>query len=191
MKTVMLYGYLGQQFGRVHRYDVKTPAEAIRALCATVQGFKKAIQDESFYKVIVGGDNRGAEGLHDPFSDKESFRVVPVIQGANGFGQILAGVALVALSFYLPGASAAIGTFSASSFAGAVGASLILGGISQLLFAPQASRPDETERPENRPSFFFNGAVNTSRQGNAVPVCYGQMLVGSQVISSGLSVEQF
>ena len=46
MKTILLYGFLGRQFGRVHRYDVASPAEAVRALTATLQGFRKAVVDE-------------------------------------------------------------------------------------------------------------------------------------------------
>lgn len=193
MHSIRLYGDLGAQFGRLHQYEVKSPAEAVRALCATIKGFKAHVLNNGNYRVIVAGKADIGEGkLHDPVSGKESIRIVPVVQGANGFGQILAGAALIALSFVLPGAGALAfaPAFSAAGFAGAVGASLVLSGVSQVLFAPKASSNESAERPENKPSFFFNGAVNTSRQGGAVPLCYGQMVVGSQVISSGLSVEQ-
>jgi len=70
-----------------------------------------------------------------------------------------------------------------------MGVSLVIGGVSQLLFSPQ-TQTQSAEREENKPSFIFNGAVNTTRQGNCVPICYGRMIVGSQVISAGLSVTQ-
>lgn len=186
MQTVMLYGQLGKRFGRVHRFEVKSPAEAVRALCATVQGFKKHVIDHGYYKVLVGGKSDvGEDDIHHPVSEKESIRIIPVVAGGSGFGRVLAGVALVGLSLAFPAAPLGLATLSAN-----VGYSLIISGVASMIFTPQTSDLDTAERPENRPSFFFNGAVNTTRQGNSVPVCYGRMVVGSQVISSGFSVEQ-
>lgn len=197
MQTIMLYGQLGQKFGRVHRYEVRTPAEAVRAMCATLKGFKQYVSDNRYYRVLLAGKSElGEDDIVHPVSEKESIRIIPVVSGASGFGRVLAGAALIGLSLAFPAASATLqfGAFSSSvslsSLAMGVGASLLLSGVSSMLFAPQSTNVDERERPENRPSFLFNGAVNTSRQGNPVPLCYGQMVVGSQVISSGLSVEQ-
>jgi predicted phage tail protein len=36
------------------------------------------------------------------------------------------------------------------------------------------------ERPENKPSFLFDGPVNTITQGHPVPVGYGKAFVGSR-----------
>lgn len=197
MHVILLYGQLGQQFGRVHRYEVQSPAEAVRALCATVKGFKQYVIDNGSYRVLLAGkESIDEKNIYHPVSEKESIRIVPVIAGSSGFGRVLAGAALIGLSLAFPAASATFtfGTFSSSislaSLAMSVGTSLVLSGVAQMLFSPQTSNQSEAERPENRPSFFFNGAVNTTRQGNAVPVCYGSMIVGSQVISQGLSVEQ-
>lgn len=197
MQTVMLYADLGQRFGRVHRYAVKSPAEAVRALCATIPGFKKHVLHNGAYRVLIAGkQSAGEDELHHPVSSKETIRIVPVVAGKSGFGKVLAGAALIGLSLAFPAASATFqfgawnSSISLASIAGSVGVSLALTGVSQMLFTPKQSSVESVERPENRPSFFFNGAVNTSRQGNAVPLCYGRMIVGSQVISSGLSVEQ-
>ena len=194
MKVILLYGFLGAEFGKVHLYSVQTPAEAIRALCATIDGFKKALIDGEHYRVVIGG-RRDSEidQISYPTSDKETIRIVPIVAGSNGFGKVLLGAALIATSFYTGGATSgffagATGSFI-SSAAGNIGFALVLGGVSELLFKPP-SAPKSAESPESRPSFIFNGAVNTSRQGNTVPVCYGRMIVGSQVISAGISVEQ-
>lgn len=32
--------------------------------------------------------------------------------------------------------------------------------------------------------------MNTAAQGNSVPVCYGEIIVGSQVIGAGMMTEQ-
>ena len=46
------------------------------------------------------------------------------------------------------------------------------------------------EKPENTPSTYFDGAVNTTAQGHPVPIGYGKLIVGSAVISAGLTVEE-
>lgn len=199
MKTIRLYGSLGDQFGKVHQYHVASPAEAVRAMCATIDGFKKVlIEAGNYYRVSVSKKNDlSLEETLYPSSDNESISIIPVVSGSGGgFGKILLGAALVGLAFAFPAASAtfnfgALGSTSISlaSMASNIGISLILGGVSQMLFKPPKAQTS-AERPENKPSFIFNGAVNTTTQGNAVPVCYGKMIVGSQVISAGLSVEQ-
>lgn len=182
MKTILLYGFLGKQFGRVHRYDVKSPAEAVRALAVTLQGFRKALVDGGAYRVLVGGKEAlPIERVADPVSDRETIRIVPVIAGAgNGLGQaILGGILIVA------------GVYTRQGWLVNIGISLAVGGVAQMLFAPRSSDPQSNDRPENRPSFAFDGAVNTAAQGNAVALLYGgPLIVGSQVISAGLSVEQ-
>ena len=71
-----------------------------------------------------------------------------------------------------------------TTIAAGIGWSLVLGGVAQLLFKPPELQ--NSDRTENQPSFAFNGAVNTVAQGNPVPVGYGRLIVGSQVISLGL-----
>jgi predicted phage tail protein len=198
MKTIRLYGHLGKTFGRVHRLDVQTPAEAVRALCANFKQFRQHIiaHNEPGYKVLTGRAERGAEELHLGCSSSE-IKIVPVVAGAGGsFGKVLLGAALIGLSF-IPGLQAPLfnvttgflSGVSAASIAGSVGFSLVLGGLSGALFKPPKVSNTATERPNNRPSFAFNGAINTTGQGNAVPLCYGEFLCGSQVISTGLAVD--
>ena len=66
---------------------------------------------------------------------------------------------------------------------------MILGGVAQMI-APTAKSSDPSERPENQPSYVFNGAVNTTAQGHPVPVGYGRLIVGSAVISAGIDVDE-
>jgi predicted phage tail protein len=190
MITVILYGYLAEQFGKTHKLAIKTPAEAIRALSANYADFKKTIIESGHeYRVMVGKEDRADdEGLHLPAT--KTIKIVPLVNGSGGFGKALLGAALIVASFYLPGATyfSAASSFSinASAIAASVGFSLLLGGVSQMLFAPPKPKSGENEKASNRPSYAFNGAVNTTGQGNPVPVAYGRVRVGSQVLSAGL-----
>jgi predicted phage tail protein len=111
MKKVVLRGELGKQFGRVHHFDLNTPAEAIRALCANFEGFQQALVTAAErgvgYIVQVGKSAiEELDEIHNPTGQSEEISITPVLAGAGGggIGQIFAGIALVAVSFLLPGA---------------------------------------------------------------------------------------
>jgi predicted phage tail protein len=141
---------------------------------------------------LVGKEAISEQDLHGPVG-ANTITIAPVIAGAGGkFGQIILGVALIAASFYLPTTALfSIGSFAPSiaSLSFSIGLSLTLGGVAQML-APQPASSEPSERPENQPSYTFNGAVNTTAQGQPVPVGYGRVVVGSAVISAGIDVDQ-
>ena len=65
--------------------------------------------------------------------------------------------------------------------------SLALGGLAQML-TPIPEPPKEAEDPK-RESYSISGIVNTSMQGIPVPVIYGEIIVGSALISLGIKTE--
>jgi predicted phage tail protein len=191
MKTIILLGELGKRYGRKHLLDVKSPAEAVRALCANFKDFAafvSASSDRSVgYRVLNMRDEVSEHELHTPASRR--ITIVPVVAGAGGkIGQILLGATLIAAAILVPGLAAVtlFGTTTLASVTFGVGLSLALGGVAQML-APQLESNGPQE--EQQPSYVFNGAVNTSAQGQPVPIGYGRMIVGSAVISAGISVE--
>lgn len=217
MKVVKVYGALRKFLGGRCRFEfeVDTPAQALKALCVNFPGLDKWLMDREAegtgFRVTIGRDkitNEAPEGLVLPWSEREVFSIAPVVCGAGqGVGRIFAGIGLIALSFLLPGA----GLFGATSLFGAtaatagtagvlttlgtaisgIGASLILGGVAQMI-SPQQNMGALTSGREaaRLESFTFSGIVNTSKQGLPVPVAYGRVFVGSAVISSGLDVNQ-
>ena len=52
------------------------------------------------------------------------------------------------------------------------------------------SKSDQASEDKRDPSYIFNGPVNTMAQGHPVPIGYGEMIVGSAVISAGISVDE-
>lgn len=189
MKTVILLGELGKRFGRKHLLDVASPAEAIRALCANFREFRQFVATSAersvAYRVLNRREDVAEDELHDPASQTIMF--VPVVGGASfwsKFGKIIIGAALIAASFVVP-PIALIGTATLASVTFSIGVSLALGGIAQLL-APTPKKPSDQNTDA---SYVFNGAVNTSAQGQTIPVGYGRLIVGSAVISAGITVE--
>lgn len=192
MKTIILLGELGKRYGRRHMLDVKSPAEAVRALCANFKDFAAFVSASSErnvgYRVLNMRDDVGEDELHNPASRR--ITIVPVVGGAGGsVGKILVGAALIAAAVLVPGLGAVtlFGTTTLATVAFGVGVSLALGGVAEML-APQPKYEGPKEE-DQQPSYVFNGPVNTTAQGQPVPVGYGRMIVGSAVISAGISVE--
>jgi predicted phage tail protein len=202
LRKIKLYGQLAKFIGkRVLTADVATAAEAVRMLVANFPGLEQHMA-EQYYRVTVGTYDLGLDEIHDP-AGQQDIKIMPVIGGAGGsVGKIVAGVALVALAIaapYLAGAAVWAGTLSYAAgsaliavapIIGTIGASLALGGISQLLSPvpkiPQGSGSDD----DPRKTFNFSGIQQTSRQGVPVPCVYGLTLVGSVVISAGTDTVQ-
>jgi predicted phage tail protein len=191
LREVRLYGQLGKRFGQVHHLAIQTPHEAVRALCATVQGFQDFLLSEITlgYKVIVGKQAKTIAEIHEP-SGPELIKIVPIVGGAKkgGLGMILLGVALYFGAPILGGLikSTAIGG-TIALYGAKLGVALMLGGVIGLL-SPQR-KASSSSSVQNDPSYAFDGPVNTTQQGLPVPLGYGRCMVGSAVISAGLSVD--
>ncbi|QLG94960.1 tail assembly protein [Pseudomonas yamanorum] len=202
VRTVRLYGTLGASFGRVHRLAVSNASEAIHALCILVPGFERFLMESKdkgvTYSIFLGRENIGQDRLKAP-SGASDIRIAPVLMGSKRAGsmQTIIGVALIVAASYFSGGLAAAGGNTALiggtstagwTFAANMGISMAMGGVMQLM-SPQAKGLGTMDRPENRPSYSFNGPVNTSIQGSPVGLLYGQLTVGSAVISAGIHAQ--
>ena len=187
LRKIKLYGKLAKFIGkRVLEADVATAAEAVRFLAANWPEVEQHMADQH-YRVTVGTYDLSLDEIHDP-AGQQVIKIVPVVAGAGGtagtIGRIIAGVALVALSF-IPGFAAWAGPTAYALITG-IGASLILGGVAQLISpVPKTATGSDSEQ-DPRKSYAFSGVVNVGRQGTPVPIVYGETLVGSVVISAGI-----
>jgi predicted phage tail protein len=201
LRKIKLYGQLAKFVGRrVLEADVATAAEAVRMLVANFPGLEQHMA-EQYYRVTVGTYDLGLDEIHDP-AGQQDIKIAPVVAGAGAGAKIAIGVALIALSFAIPGLAfgavlagqiaSGVGNLIliGGQIAGAIGVSLALGGVSQLLTPvpkiPQG--PDTADDP--RKTYNFSGIQQTSRQGVPVPCVYGLTLVGSVVISAGTDTVQ-
>jgi len=201
LRTVRLYGKLGARFGRVHHIAVSSAAEAIRALGVLHKGFNEFLLSSKDmgidFAIFYGRRNLGQDELRDPPSHND-IRIAPVVQGSKSGGglQTVIGVVLIAAASFFSGGLAAGGATLYGSAAGAaawtvvgaVGFSLAIGGIAQMITGTQTGI-DSSEAAYNQPSYNFSGIKNTVTQGNPVPLCYGEMTVGSAMISLGIVAE--
>ncbi|OFV49690.1 tail assembly protein [Oligella sp. HMSC09E12] len=193
LRTVRLYGYLGSKYGRVHQLYVDNTAEAIRALCTQLEGFFEDLRDSEEkgigFATFVGKQNLEKDDLENPVGD-EDIRIAPVILGSKrgGIFSVILGVVLIAASFIVPGAGAfTVLGFAANGTLFMMGASLLLGGIAQML-APQPKL--DIDEQAVSPNKSFNGPVNTTANGGIVPLAIGKVMCGSAVISASIRAAQ-
>lgn len=191
LRKIKLYGQLAKFIGqRVLEADVATAAEAVRMLAANFPGLEKHMADQH-YRVTVGTYDLALDEIHDP-AGQQDIMIVPVLAGAGAVGRIIAGIGLIALSFIpgLQGVAVFGSKLLVTTLLTTVGASLLLGGVAQLLSpvptVPQGAGSDN----DPRKTFNFSGIQQTSRQGVPVPCVYGLTLVGSVVISAGVDTVQ-
>ena len=197
LKKIKLYGELAEKYGKSWDLEVNSPSEAVRALCANNPGFRQFLASSESrgmgYKVMVGKTYlESQEEIYDP-SGRQEIKIIPVVLGAKkkGLGMVILGLALI---FFAPqmgvglmkaGLSEAM-TGALIGAAVSTGVQMTMGGIASLLAPTPQEQEDMTEA-----NYGFNGASNTSRQGSAVPICYGQLMIGGAVISSGITSENY
>ena len=194
LRTVKVYGHLAEHCGQsVFEALVRVPADAIKFLLCNFPELRGLMRD-GYYKVAVGKfDLQLAdhpEQLHYPMAADDVVKVIPVISGAGGrgIGAALLGAALIATAVFTGGSTLAfgVGGFSGgvgiSAAVGNLGLALTLGGIAQMI----TPVPEQPDIGQGQGGFAFSGIENTSQEGVPVPVVYGEMIVGSVVLSTKL-----
>ena len=165
-QVVRLLGDLGERYGAEHVYqNLRTPADAIKLLCINYPAFKTELiaahESGIGYRVLQAGVDLNLDDLHLPIGQNDLI-VAPVLVGQDGAGQILAGIGLIAASFFFPGAGlfgttglfgagtagiagvSSVAVLNATAIGTAlsvVGASMVLGGVTQML-SPQPELPN-------------------------------------------------
>lgn len=185
MKTIKVYGQLAKELGqRVFRAEVESAAEAVRFLISNFPHLERHMADQH-YRVSTGRHILTQNELHYPAGDGEVISLTPVVAGSGSVGRIIAGVLLIAASFFIPGV-ALFGVSLAPILLG-IGASLVLGGVAELI--SPVPNTDLNQKDPKSISYSFSGIQNTSRSGLPIPIIYGEVVVGSITVSAGTTVE--
>ena len=197
LRKIKLYGKLAKFVGqRVLEADVHNAAEAVRFLVVNWPALEQHMADQ-YYKVEVGSNALTLEETVYPLGS-DDISITPVVAGAGGnTGRIILGIALIGTAILLPGAAPVLGMsgFSAaagtsawlgiSAAVGNIGLLLVISGVAGML-ADTPTVPESEEDPQN--SFSFSGIQQVARAGTPVPICYGEAMTGSVVISAEIDV---
>lgn len=193
LKVIKLSGSLGRRFGVFHKLAVDSYPEAIRALSSQVEGFKDYMQSEvgsrMRYAVFVDGKNVGQRD-EKAWQCAKEVRIIPIPTGSKSGGlfQVVLGAVIMATAFFTGGSSLALmGAFASSAFM--MGGAMVLGGVMQMISPQQGGSRLSSQSAENKPSYAFGGAVNTTAAGYPIPLPYGQRTVGGAIWSAGSYAE--
>ncbi|MFS1288517.1 tail assembly protein [Pseudomonas piscis] len=187
IQTVLLSGSLARLFGREHQVAISAGFKDVMGYFRQFPGFERYMVQSADkglrFAVFNGRRNLSETDIHQPLG-KQVIRIAPVLGGSKRAGglQTILGAVLMAVAYYNP-----FGFLTGPAVTAMMmtGATLVMGGVTQML-APMPKGLGAQERPENRPSYSFNGPLNTTAQGNPVGLLYGQLTIGSTVISSGI-----
>ena len=202
LRKLKLYGQLAEFIGH-KEFEIKVDSVS-QAVSFLVHNFPEveSYMSPKYYQVKVGNYDIGDDELAYPVG-KEDIHFIPAISGAGrGFGKILLGGSLIGAAFMNPalglssfaktqvGSAVAFGKLGFLTKAAVyVGASLVLSGVTDLLFPlPEPEKFNSEEDPQL--SFNFSGVQNTSRAGTPVPIVYGEIFTGSVVISAAVDTNQ-
>lgn len=196
---IQLGGALGKRFGRHWHLRASNAAQAINLIDANRPGLNAWIRRNAKvydrYHVQVTTKNGASWSVDETEymmkgvgKDVNKIRITPIPKGRGGrtlgYVQVAIGAAMV-----IVGAFTEVFSAGTSSQLVIAGIGMMMGGLVQIL-SPQAKNP-EVRQADNSDSFYFDGPQNTTNQGNPVQLNYGEeILVGSQIASSSITIDQ-
>lgn len=196
MSIVKLHGKLGRFVGKDEwKLNVSSVGEAMHAVNSQSNDsirkfFLKRENMYSGYDVLINNvktnpsENVKFNDLTISRDDIERIDIIPVLEGStfgSWAGILMGGVGL----FYSNSPSAALTSIM-----------LMVMGVSNLLSEPpKLPEQKAIANPSIDPtklanSYLFNGPVNTINEGGPVPLGYGRLIIGSQVIMASHSIRK-
>ena len=199
MQTVHLKGELGERFGEKWSMNVNKVHDIFRLIECQRQDFRSYMQNciENDINFTI---QRGEEFIDETelllSLGKEDIIVTPITTGSKGkVGKLIMAAALIVGGYYIMGPTqtattvgnvttvtgvpATFGAKVAGYTLMALGTSLGLRTLAEMM------QPDAAEGEDD--SHLFSGPMNTTVQGGAVPILYGEMQVGGHLINASYS----
>lgn len=211
LTEINLHGRLGEEVGKKWNLAINSVSEAFRAIeILSKHKFYKFLSENDKkgvrYRVLINGNDFTYEEkptLEKPetilnteltmnFKKLDSIDVIPVLEGAkSGLLAAIAGVLLIIVGILI-----VVGTLGGGTALGAgviiAGLGLLAAGVINLISSPP--KFDDFRNIDSggasRPSYLFNGPENITQEGGPVPVGYGRLIIGSQVISASYEISQ-
>lgn len=199
---VRLHHGLGDIVGKEWEICANSVSECIRAIETNSRKLYKFLLDKTQenvrYRIIINGEDYYTEtppDLNNPESiinselrmkknNLKTIDIIPVLEGAGAIGKIftaILGAVLTIIGIVVPGAQALL----------VVGLGLFAAGVVGLLTKPPKFEDFREIEQGGKVSYLFAGPQNIVGEGGPVPLGYGKLLVGSQVVSSAYVIRDF
>jgi len=184
MKKIRVYGRLRKFLGKAEfEADVSSPLEALSFLNCNFKGVEEHMAQQPY--TIMCGDVAISEELINLQTDSD-IKIIPLVHG--NFFMFLAGLALKY------GAKEYIKNKIIQTVVTYVALSMITQGVNNILSPQQNTQQQNREDPLDpsalASNYSFTGLTNISQAGIPVNLAYGEILVGSIVVSNGIDTVQ-
>lgn len=167
MKRFFLYGDMASRFGSHFDLEGDSIREVYHALDANYSGFKKFLINKALngvnYAFISNKKDKIENYCSDIILKEKEYHIVPVLEGSSSAASMGMGI---------------------GGFFGNLAAGFLMQKMSDM-FQPEDDGTPEYEIITTN-SFIYNQNENRVEQGTPIPVVYGQLRVGSQVICSNI-----
>jgi len=204
LTNVRLFGILGDKVGHEWNLKVKSLGQALNFIEMNTKKLYKTLHDfdkkNIRYQVVINGRKFKSdkeltiENLDDiknselamKYENLKTIDIVPVLEGADSdILQVILGVILIIVGVV-------VGLATGVGFAIAVaGVTLLASGVVGLLTKPPKFEDFREIEQGGKTSYLFAGPQNIIGEGGPVPVGYGRLIVGSQVISAAYVIRDF
>ena len=191
-KKIKVYGTLRKFLGQSEfKVDLNTPREAISFLKCNFKGIEEHMARQHY--TIQCGKKVITKDLLN-LNTEEDIRIIPIVHGnffpiLLGAGALFGSSAIAATTF----GSTVLGTLLTSALT-SIGTSMVIDGVTSML-SPQQNNMSPTGQDALDPAalasnYSFTGLTNISRAGIPVNLVYGEIVVGSIVVSNGVDTVQ-
>ena len=191
-KRIKVYGTLRKFLGQAEfKVDLNTPREAISFLKCNFKGIEEHMARQHY--TIQCGKKVITKDLLN-LNTEEDIRIIPIVHGnflpiLLGAGALFGSSAIAATTF----GSTLLGGIITSALT-SIGTSMVIDVVTSMLSPQQnnlsASGQDALDPAALASNYSFTGLTNISRAGIPVNLVYGEILVGSIVVSNGVDTVQ-
>lgn len=201
MRNVYLQGELGEKFGNKFSMEVNTHAEIIKCINANRPEFKNYLiecdKNDIGFTIEYQNELVDEDTLLVPLKEGDVTIAIVPAGSKSGIGKIIAAAFLVFFVLPAMGFSATFSPFAGGAttgemitaalatpggkVVGLLAVNLAMAGIQQMM-APDPAV--DTDAPEN---YSFNGNAQNIKQGDPIPILYGELRVPGRPISIDVS----
>ena len=204
--NIKLHGHLGEAVGEDWSLHVRNTSEAMNAINVLSKRklyryLAESDKKGAKYRVLINGRDFASDGPLSSFDSKEDMQkirnselclasqnlktidIIPILEGAEAIVNIIVGVVLIIIGIILLVYGQPIGFAFIMA-----GIGLVASGIAALLMDAPVFEDVRSIQGGGTSSYLFNGPQNTAREGGPVPFGYGELLIGSQVLSATYSI---
>lgn len=185
LKKIKVYGVLRKYTGQSEfMADVSSPHQAFSFLFCNFKGLEEKMASQ-LYCVQVGDKKITQDSIN--IQTDQDIKIIPIVHG-NIIGQLVYfGVKYVVKKYVAPKILQYVITYVATD--------LLLRGVNDLLGRNQNNQNEQSKQDPLDPAalqsnYSFTGLTNISQSGIPVNVAYGEILVGSIVVSNGIDTVQ-